>query len=175
MQHNINIKSIMDIKSNKIAKKKLLFICLGNICRSPAAHAVMQKLVNDKGLTSFFEIDSAGIGNWHIGELPDKRMRIQGAKRNYNIDHHARQFDAKNDFAYFDAIIVMDDENYKNIIAQTITNSDKMKVMRMADYFIKYKGTSSVPDPYYGGVTDFDYALDLIEDGCEGLLQQLNK
>lgn len=69
MQHNINIKSIMDIKSNKIAKKKLLFICLGNICRSPAAHAVMQKLVDDKGLTSFFEIDSAGVLSLKVCKL----------------------------------------------------------------------------------------------------------
>ena len=99
-------------------KTKILFICLGNICRSPAANAIMQEYVDEAGLSDEFEIDSAGIGPWHVGQLPDKRMRQHGAKRGYKIDHIARQFDASRDFDDFDYIVVMDDENYKNITWQ---------------------------------------------------------
>lgn len=154
-------------------KTKILFICLGNICRSPAANAVMQDYVDKVGLTDKFVIDSAGIGPWHVGQLPDKRMRQHGGKRGYKIDHIARQFDASRDFDDFDYIVVMDDENYKNITRQSRNDADRQKVIRMADYFIKYKGRTSVPDPYYGGDSDFELALDLIEDGCRGILNKL--
>lgn len=153
---------------------KLLFICLGNICRSPAANAIMQKYVDEAGLSDKFEIDSAGIGPWHVGQLPDKRMREHGARRGYRIDHIARQFDATKDFDRFDYIIVMDEDNYRNITRQARNDDDRKKVIRMANYFIKYKGRTSVPDPYYGDGEDFELALDLIEDGCKGLLARLN-
>lgn len=149
---------------------KLLFICLGNICRSPAANAVMQKYVDDAGLSDQFVIDSAGIGPWHVGQLPDKRMREHGARRSYRVDHIARQFDAAKDFDRFDYIIVMDEDNYRNIIHQAHNEEERKKVIRMADYFNRYKGRTSVPDPYYGDGEDFELALDLIEDGCRGLL-----
>lgn len=154
-------------------KTKILFICLGNICRSPAANAIMQEYVDEAGLSDEFEIDSAGIGPWHVGQLPDKRMRQHGAKRGYKIDHIARQFDASRDFDDFDYIVVMDDENYKNITWQSRNDADRQKVIRMSDYFIKYKGRTSVPDPYYCGDSDFELALDLIEDGCRGILNKL--
>lgn len=149
---------------------RLLFICLGNICRSPAANAVMQKYVDEAGLTDQFEIDSAGIGPWHVGQLPDRRMREHGARRGYRIDHIARQFDAASDFDRYDEIIVMDEDNYRNITRQARNDADRKNVIRMADYFTKYKGCTSVPDPYYGAGKDFELALDLIEDGCRGLL-----
>ena len=153
---------------------RLLFICLGNICRSPAANAIMQKYVDESGLSNRFEIDSAGIGPWHVGQLPDKRMREHGARRGYRIDHIARQFDAAKDFDRFDYIVVMDEDNYRNITRQAQNEEDRKKVIRMADYFIKYKGRTSVPDPYYGDGEDFELALDLIEDGCKGLLAHLD-
>lgn len=153
---------------------KLLFICLGNICRSPAANAIMQKYVDEAGLSDKFVIDSAGIGAWHVGQLPDKRMREHGVRRGYRIDHIARQFDATKDFDRFDYIIVMDEDNYRNITRQARNDDDRKKVIRMADYFIKWKGRTSVPDPYYGDGEDFELALDLIEDGCRGLLACLN-
>lgn len=153
---------------------KLLFICLGNICRSPAANAIMQKYVDEAGLSDKFEIDSAGIGPWHVGQLPDKRMREHGARRGYRIDHIARQFDATKDFDRFDYIVVMDEDNYRNITRQARNDDDRKKMIRMADYFIKWKGRTSVPDPYYGDGEDFELALDLIEDGCKGLLARLN-
>lgn len=134
---------------------KILFICLGNICRSPAAEGVMQKMVDNRGLANLFYIDSAGIGGWHVGQLPDKRMRLHGKARGYHFVHHARQFDAESDFKKFDMIITMDEDNYRTIRSMA-TNDDER-----------------VPDPYYGGDSDFELALDLIEDGCENLLDQL--
>ena len=98
------------------SRTKILFICLGNICRSPAAHAVFQQKINDKGLADRFEVDSAGIGNWHVGQLPDSRMRRQGERRGYMINHKARQFQTS-DFKLFDRIVVMDNDNYRIIVS----------------------------------------------------------
>lgn len=151
----------------------LLFICLGNICRSPAAHAVMQQMVDEARLTDRIIVDSAGIGPWHVGQLPDSRMRRHGAQRGYRVDHIAQQFDARRDFARFDHIIVMDEENYQNLSRQAHNESERQKIWRMADCFKRYKGHDSVPDPYYGGDQGFELALNLIEDGCQGLLEKL--
>ena len=147
------------MKTKAEEKVSILFICLGNICRSPAAHAVMQHLVDERGCSNLYEIDSAGIGNWHVGQLPDKRMREHGRRRGYDLNHHARQFDARKDFAYFDLIT-----------SQEADATARGKVVRMADYFTRHKDATSVPDPYYGGPEDFELAVDLIEDGCEGLI-----
>ncbi len=155
-------------------KTKILFICLGNICRSPAANAIMQKFVGDAGLSDKFYIDSAGIGPWHVGQFPDQRMRSHGAKRGYDINHVARQFDARHDFSDFDFIVVMDDENYRDICRKAHNDGERRKVIRMADYFNQYKGRISVPDPYYGDGEDFELALDLIEDGCHGILTDVS-
>ena len=163
----------MNTPSNKANHYKLLFICLGNICRSPAADAVMHRLVESKELSHKFSIDSAGIGNWHVGDLPDRRMREHGAKRGYNINHIARQFNKATDFNAFDYIIVMDNDNYSEICAQAKNAEQRNKVVKMKDFFSQYKGEESVPDPYYGGAEDFEFALDLIEDGCEGILNWL--
>jgi protein-tyrosine phosphatase len=154
-------------------KTKILFICLGNICRSPAAHGVMEKMVADQGLQNQFFIDSAGIGNWHVGQLPDARMRRHGKKRGYDFNHHARQFDATTDFDAFDYIITMDEENYRNITRMASTAAQREKVAPMTQFLKHYPNATSVPDPYYGGDSDFEHALDLIEDGCQTLLDQL--
>ena len=153
-------------------KLRLLFICLGNICRSPAAHAVMQHKIDEQGSTDRYFIDSAGIGGWHVGELPDKRMREHGYRRGYRVDHRARQFDASTDFQRFDYIIVMDHENYKRITSLATNEKHRQKVMMMADFFHVHTNETVVPDPYYGEGAAFEYALDLIEDGCDGLLQR---
>jgi len=151
------------------SKVNLLFICLGNICRSPAAHAIFCKMIAMHGLENNFVIDSAGIGDWHVGELPDSRMRTHGDKRGYNINHLARQFKV-DDFNKFDYIVVMDEENYRIITSMAKSKSDFAKVIRMSQYFNQHSN-DSVPDPYYGGSADFELALDLIEDGCDGLLK----
>ncbi len=152
-------------------KLRLLFICLGNICRSPAAHAVMQHKIDEGRLSERFYVDSAGIGGWHVGQLPDKRMREHGYRRGYRIDHRARQFDASEDFRRFDYIIVMDHDNYNHITSLSPDEKHRKKVLMMADFFTRHDGETIVPDPYYGDGSAFEYALDLIEDGCEGLLR----
>ena len=155
-------------------KHKLLFICLGNICRSPAANGIMQHLVDERGLTDRHEIDSAGIGSWHIGQLPDKRMREHGQQHGYVFDHHARQIQPS-DFNAFDLIIVMDEQNYTEISRMKTQCGGNASVCRMADFFTRHHGQRSVPDPYYGTGDDFELAIELIEDGCAGLLDKLEK
>jgi protein-tyrosine phosphatase len=153
-------------------KKKLLFICLGNICRSPAAEGVMKYLLKETGKADLYEIDSAGIGGWHAGQLPDARMRRCGAHRGYRFDSRARQLE-QTDFDHFDHLIVMDEENHRAVLRLARHAQDRAKVLLMADYLQKYKGEPCVPDPYYGDDSDFEWALDLIEDSCKGLISQL--
>ncbi len=172
MNHKENQENIKTCNSF-IAKRKILFVCLGNICRSPAAHGIMQTIVDRNGQSARFSIDSAGIGGWHVGQLPDERMRRQARARGYELTHHARQFNPLTDFELFDYIITMDDENYAEIIRMARTKEQKEKVVGMSQYFVKYKDWKAVPDPYYGVVSDFDFAIDLIEDGCEQLFRLL--
>ena len=160
-------------KNKDEMKKRILFICLGNICRSPAAEGVMRELVHHAGRDDEFEIDSAGIGGWHVGQLPDNRMRNHGAQRGYKFDSRARQF-SKNDFSHFDYIFVMDHDNFRAVSAMAPTPVDQVKVRMLTDYLQHHPNASVVPDPYYGGPEDFDYALDLIEDACQGLLNRLD-
>lgn len=154
-------------------KTKILFICLGNICRSPAANGVMEKMVADEGLQHQFYIDSAGIGNWHVGELPDSRMSKHGRMRGYRFDHLARQFDPSVDFDAFDYIVTMDDDNYRAVTRMATTDGEVGKVVRMTRFLEHHPHATSVPDPYYGGDRDFELALDLIEDGCATMLARL--
>ena len=154
-------------------KKKLLFVCLGNICRSPAAEGVMRHFVELHHVEHLFEIDSAGIGSWHVGDLPDRRMRQTGARRGYDFSHHARQI-RDYDLERFDYIIGMDHENMAALRRMKERQPDaKARLLCLADYLQKHKGQATVPDPYYGSQRDFEFALDLIEDACEGLLREL--
>lgn len=156
-------------------KMKLLFICLGNICRSPAAEGIMRQMLEERALSNDIIVDSAGIGSWHVGEMPDPRMRKHAARRGYDLSPlRARQFRA-DDFQKFDYIVVMDEENYHDVMERGGVYADARKVLRMKDYFIRYKGQQSVPDPYYGGAEGFERALNLIEDGCEGLFVDVVK
>lgn len=161
----------MNTPTNITPKHRLLFICLGNICRSPAAEGVMKAKVHAAKLDDQFFIDSAGIGDWHVGQLPDSRMRERGARRGYRLDSRARQI-RQSDFEDFDLLLVMDRENYRIITSKAHDEESRKKVRMLTDYLQEHKNTDIVPDPYYGDLSDFDYALDLIEDACEGLLEQ---
>ena len=153
-------------------KFKILFVCLGNICRSPAADGIMRHLTEERGVDHLFEIDSAGIGAWHVGQLPDKRMRDHGALRGYLFNHRVRQV-KREDFDHFDLVVGMDDENTYNLRRIAGTPEHIKKIRCLADYLRRHPGQKTVPDPYYGGSADFELALDLIEDGCAGLLDEL--
>ena len=161
----------MNTPTNITPKHRLLFICLGNICRSPAAEGVMKAKVHAAKLDDQFFIASAGIGDWHVGQQPDSRMRARGARRGYSLDSRARQI-RQSDFEDFDLLLVMDRENYRIIPSKAPDEESRKKVRMLTDYLQEHKNTDIVPDPYYGDLSDFDYALDLIEDACEGLLEQ---
>lgn len=150
-------------------KVRILFVCLGNICRSPAAQGVMERLVEEKGVADRFEIDSAGLYGGHAGDLPDPRMRVHARRRGLELTHRSRQV-RESDFDRFDIIVAMDDSNYDRLRAMAPTPEDERKVVKMADYFVLHPWADCVPDPYYDGDQGFENALDLIEDGCEGLL-----
>lgn len=155
-----------------------MFVCLGNICRSPAAEGILRALAEEQGQDDDLYIDSAGIGAWHVGEQPDRRMRQHAAQRGYDLSSlRARQF-RSDDFEKFDWIVVMDEENYQDVMRKvpSHTFSNKLaKVVRMKDFFNDFKGYDHVPDPYYGGSEGFELALDMIEDGCKEMLKSLQQ
>lgn len=150
----------------------LLFVCLGNICRSPAAQGVMENLVDKRGLQDRIHIDSAGTGGWHVGDLPDKRMRLHARDRGLDLTHRARKVRAS-DFDDFDMIIAMDDANYHDLRELAPSPEAQAKVVRMMDFANSHHGTDAVPDPYYEGSQGFELVLDLLEDACAGLLDRL--
>ena len=148
--------------------KKILFVCLGNICRSPAAEGIMSK--KSQGLP--IEIDSAGTAGYHIGALPDARMRSHASKRGYPLNSRARKFNPAVDFEKYDMIIAMDEENLRDLRAMDRDNRYSGKLSLMTDYCQKITA-DEVPDPYYEGPEGFEYVLDILEDASEGLLKNL--
>ena len=151
---------------------KILFLCMGNICRSPAGHCVFQHLVNQGGLADQFEIESAGTIGFHIGSSPDERMQHSMRTRNIPIIGHSRQLQSS-DLKAYDLILAMDNDNL--IDARALDPSGKLhhKVQLFCDYCTAHRQTE-VPDPYYGGYQGFEHVLDLIEDGCANLLKHLS-
>ncbi|MBD5299716.1 MAG: low molecular weight phosphotyrosine protein phosphatase [Bacteroides sp.] len=154
-------------------KKRILFVCLGNICRSPAAEGVMRHLVETRGLTDSFELDSAGLYGGHAGELPDRRMRVHAYQRGYNLTHHSRPV-RMSDFDDFDLIVAMDHSNYDRLRGLAPTVEAQEKVVRMIDFVKGFPQLDCVPDPYYEGAAGFELVLDLLEDGCVNLLDNLS-
>lgn len=156
----------------KKKKIKILFVCLGNICRSPSAEGIMKKLVEEAGLEDALEIDSAGLIGYHEGELPDQRMRSHASRRGYVLDSRSRPVRSE-DFDKFDYIIGMDDRNYDELQRLAPDLESKNKVHRMVEYSRQYSH-DHVPDPYYGGASGFELVLDLLEDACAGLLETIS-
>lgn len=155
-------------------KNRILFVCLGNICRSPAAEGVMRALVDKHGASDHFEIDSAGTYSGHAGDLPDSRMRAAASHRGYNLTHRARPIRVE-DFDRFDRIIVMDDYNYESVHRLAPDRAAAMKIDRMTDFCRSHPDAHYVPDPYYEGREGFEIVLDLLEDACEGLFKECMK
>lgn len=164
------MKEYNSLNNNK--KYKILFVCLGNICRSSSAEGVMKHLVEEAGLEERFVIDSAGILSYHQGELPDPRMRAHASRRGYDLTHRSRPVRIS-DFYDFDLIIGMDDRNIEDLKERAPSVETERKIRRMTDYCTRFTQADYVPDPYYGGAEGFEYVLDLLEDACAGLLQEL--
>ena len=155
-------------------KIRILFVCLGNICRSPSAEAVLNAMVKKRGLNDYFEIDSAGILNAHEGEPANARMQKHATIRGYNLTSISRQINPKYDFSHFDMIIGMDDQNIRDLKHLSPDDVSKQKLFKMTD-FSQLGNYNIVPDPYYGGNLGFEIVLDILEEACEGLLQHLQK
>ena len=155
-----------------MGKVKILFVCLGNICRSPSAEAVMKGLVKKAGMADEFEIDSAGTAAWHAGEHADSRMQIHARKRNYNLTSISRKVNPVFDFDHFDYIIAMDDQNMTDLKSMVENDEYQSKLHMMTDFSSKYS-YNHIPDPYYGGDSGFELVLDLLENACLGLLTHL--
>lgn len=152
---------------------KILFVCLGNICRSPAAEGIFKQLLQKRGMEEQFEADSAGTYGGHAGELPDRRMRAHAARRGYNLLHKSRKIRPE-DFDIFDLIIGMDDYNIDTLHSLAPTPEAAGKIHRMTD-FCEHYPADHVPDPYYDGADGFENVLNILEDSCEGLLRELSK
>ncbi|MBP7485917.1 MAG: low molecular weight phosphotyrosine protein phosphatase [Parabacteroides sp.] len=156
----------------KQEKIRILFVCLGNICRSPSAEGVMKKLVKEAGLENEIEIDSAGILSVHQGELPDSRMRRHASLRGYVLDSRSRPV-VTSDFYDFDLIIGMDDRNIQDLKDRAPDLESVAKIHRMTEYSRAFT-YNHVPDPYFGGDAGFELVLDLLEDACVGLLKAIS-
>ena len=153
-------------------KTKILFVCLGNICRSSSAEGVMKQLIEQAGREDEFIIDSAGILSYHQGELPDSRMRAHAARRGYDLTHRSRPV-CTDDFYDFDLIIGMDDRNIDDLKDRAPSVEAWKKIHRMTEYCTKFTHADHVPAPYYGGAAGFEYVLDVLEDACAGLLEMV--
>jgi protein-tyrosine phosphatase len=150
---------------------KLLFVCLGNICRSPAAENMMNYLIEREGLVGRITCDSAGTAGYHIGAPPDPRMQAAAKARGLLMVGTARQL-VPMDLREFDLILAMDRSNYRDILSLDPQGKYHHKVKMMCSYCTKYN-VQEVPDPYYGGPEGFNFVLDLLEDACTNLLQSL--
>ena len=148
-------------------------VCLGNICRSPTAHGVLEKLIQDKGLSKYIEVDSAGTSSYHLGDHPDPRSIAAAQRRGYSLEEQVARQVSVNDYRDFDYMLAMDTDNLQHLENAAATDS-RAKVQLLLDY--SAGATRSVPDPYLGGGQEgFEKVLDLVEDACQRLLEQLER
>ena len=153
--------------------KKILFVCLGNICRSPAAEGVFKKKIKDRDLENLFIVDSAGTGGWHVGNLADPRMRETALSRGIELTSISRKI-VENDLHEFDHILVMDNDNLNAVKSLTKDQNNPVNSkIRLILSYSKNSQLDEVPDPYYGGQNGFDKVIDLLDDAIDGLIDSL--
>jgi len=151
---------------------KICFVCLGNIVRSPLAENLFHQLAEQAGLGSKYQADSAGTGDWHLGESPDGRMRRVAARHGLLYDGQARQF-KRDDFDRYDWIIPMDRENRDHLLRMARNTKDREKIHTLRSFDPQGGPRLAVPDPYYGGIDGFEEVYQIIERSCRGLLEDL--
>jgi low molecular weight protein-tyrosine phosphatase len=168
---------------------RVLFVCLGNICRSPTAEGVMRALVEREGLSDSIQLESAGTGGWHIGSAPDERATAAALARGVELRGRARQVRSE-DFEDFDLLLAMDGENLRELRRLAAGEEQRAKVRLLrefdpvsasrredagasGDLDARASGDLDVPDPYYGGADGFDEVFELVQAACEGLLEQV--
>ena len=170
-------RSDFPFPQNSVQNQKMvsvLFVCLGNICRSPAAEGIFSSMVAKKGQQEHFAIDSAGTSGYHMGQPADHRMREHAKKRGYQLLSRSRPFCHPKDFEQFDCILAMDNSNQKNLEALTNDPQYLKKIYTMMS-FAPEMPEKEVPDPYYGGDQGFERVLDILEEACKNLLANLEK
>lgn len=161
----------MEAKQSKPGPTRVLFVCLGNICRSPLAEGVFQHLVEEAGVSEEFEIDSAGTGSWHVGEHPDTRAMAVAEAHGITLPSRARQVTPE-DLDQFDYVIAMDLENIRNLERMAESRGIDVEIHLLRDFDPERDG-DEVPDPYYGGTSGFEEVLQIVNQSCEALLAGL--
>lgn len=152
---------------------RVLFVCLGNICRSPTAHGVLQRKIEQRGFHHRVQVDSAGTAAWHVGKAPDSRSQQAAAGRGYDLSaQRARQVTA-DDFLEFDYVLAMDEENLRNL-KQMYPGQGTVPDLFLQKFSRRFH-EREVPDPYYGGDSGFQHVLDLVEDACDALLDDIEQ
>jgi len=154
-----------------MSPKSILFVCMGNICRSPMAEGVFLHILKREQRLNDFVVDSAGTHGYHAGEMADSRMRMHAARRGYVLESRSRKV-MRQDFEKFDLIVAMDDANYEDLCDMATSIDEKNKIVRMTDYCTQHQATH-IPDPYYGGDKGFEYVIDLLEDACSNLFEKI--
>lgn len=155
-------------------KISVLFVCLGNICRSPAAEGILQSIVTKHGSEHKWHIDSGGIYSGHAGQLPDNRMRVHARRRGYELTHHARPV-TESDFSDFELIVAMDESNIRALRHMAPTLADEAKIVPMISFIRMATRYDHIPDPYYDGSEGFELVLDLLEDGCRNIFETISE
>jgi protein-tyrosine phosphatase len=153
---------------------RICFVCLGNIVRSPLAENLFRQLIEEREIEGEYEVDSAGTSAFHVGEVPDGRMRSVARERGLFYSGKARQF-TKNDFDNFDLILAMDRENKEVLTSLAVTEHHRQKIRLLREYDPVADGELDVPDPYYGGLDGFQNVYDLVERSILGLLEALER
>ena len=161
----------MDENATGASRISILFVCLGNICRSPLAEGIFRSLVEEAGLSDRFEIDSAGTGAWHVGELPDARAAMVASQHGVQLECRARQVTTE-DFTRFDYIIAMDRENLRNLERMAAATGSDAEVRLLREFDPEGDG-DEVPDPYYGGASGFETVYDIVSRSCRVLLKRI--
>lgn len=156
--------------TSELKIESVLFVCLGNICRSPTGEGVLKSLVSQTDLQSRIVIDSAGTAGYHVGAEADSRMREHAAKRGFGLTSRARKF-TRDDLSEFDLVIPMDQENLRDILSLVDDPSSHRAEIKLLSDFLEGDWPTDVPDPYYGGAAGFEYVLDMIEAACPAIIQ----
>ncbi|WP_245587941.1 low molecular weight protein-tyrosine-phosphatase [Carnimonas nigrificans] len=157
--------------SESVQQTSVLFVCLGNICRSPTAEGVFRHLVRQCGQEHAYRIDSCGTGAYHVGEPPDRRARQEAQRRGLSLDRLRARGLEQRDFECFDYLVAMDDANYRDL-KNAAPQGFHGHIVKLLDFAAEYRG-ASVPDPYYGGDDGFSKVFAMVEQGCQGLIEHI--